>query len=38
MVVINNTNIEQNDFTAVTLGNFDGMHLGHNKLIETTKV
>ena len=37
MVVINNTNIEQNDLTAVTLGTFDGMHLGHKKLIETTK-
>lgn len=37
MIIINDTNIEQNEFTAVTLGNFDGIHLGHHKLVEVTK-
>lgn len=27
----------QNKFTAVAIGNFDGVHLGHQKLIETIK-
>ncbi|KXL52543.1 riboflavin biosynthesis protein RibF [Anaerotignum neopropionicum] len=31
------THIEQNQPTAVTLGNFDGLHLGHRALIQLTK-
>jgi riboflavin biosynthesis protein ribF len=34
---ITNGKIEQNCPTAVTLGNFDGVHMGHRKLIETAK-
>lgn len=33
---ITNHNIDQCAETAVTLGNFDGLHQGHRKLIETT--
>lgn len=34
---ITDANIEQNRPTAVTLGNFDGLHLGHRALINLTK-
>lgn len=34
---ITDTNIEQTSPTAVTLGNFDGLHLGHRALIHLTK-
>ena len=34
---ITDTNIEQNEPTAVTLGNFDGVHMGHRELISLTK-
>ena len=34
---IADTHIEQNQPTAVTLGNFDGLHLGHRALIKLTK-
>ncbi|MDD4844165.1 MAG: bifunctional riboflavin kinase/FAD synthetase [Anaerotignum sp.] len=34
---ITDTHIEQNQPTAVTLGNFDGLHLGHRALIKLTK-
>lgn len=33
---ITNHNIDQTVETAVTLGNFDGIHLGHRQLINTT--
>lgn len=35
MKVIENKDITHNVSTAVTLGNFDGVHLGHQKLIST---
>ncbi|MBR4015375.1 MAG: bifunctional riboflavin kinase/FAD synthetase [Anaerotignum sp.] len=34
---ITDTHIEQAQPTAVTLGNFDGLHLGHRALIQLTK-
>lgn len=34
---ITDTHIEQDRPTAVTLGNFDGLHLGHRALIKLTK-
>ena len=34
---ITDTRIEQSHPTAVTLGNFDGLHLGHRSLINLTK-
>lgn len=34
---ITDTHIEQERPTAVTLGNFDGLHLGHRALIKLTK-
>lgn len=34
---ITDTHIEQKQPTAVTLGNFDGLHLGHRALIKLTK-
>lgn len=34
---ITNSKIEQDRPTAVTLGNFDGVHMGHRRLIETAK-
>ena len=34
---ITDTHIDQNQPTAVTLGNFDGLHLGHRALIKLTK-
>ncbi len=37
MRVLNSKNIKENEFTAVTLGNFDGIHLGHKKLISAVK-
>lgn len=37
MKVFEDKNIIQDRFTAVTLGNFDGIHLGHQKLISTVK-
>ncbi|KAE9637084.1 bifunctional riboflavin kinase/FAD synthetase [Defluviitalea raffinosedens] len=37
MKYISNSSISQNQPSAVTLGNFDGIHLGHRKLIETVK-
>ncbi len=37
MRVLQSKYIEQDKYTAVTLGNFDGIHLGHQKLISTVK-
>ncbi|MCI1931512.1 MAG: bifunctional riboflavin kinase/FAD synthetase [Clostridia bacterium] len=37
MIHITDENIEQSEETAVTLGNFDGIHLGHRTLISLTK-
>lgn len=37
MEYITDYNIAQNEFTSVTLGNFDGIHLGHRELINLTK-
>ena len=34
---ITDTNIVQQQPTAVTIGNFDGLHMGHRALIELTK-
>ncbi len=34
---IKGLSIEQNRPTAVTLGNFDGVHMGHRRLIQLTK-
>ena len=34
---ITDTRIEQSEPTAVTLGNFDGLHQGHRSLINLTK-
>jgi len=38
MKVFDSTNIRQNNFTAVTLGNFDGIHRGHQELIKSIKL
>lgn len=35
MIVYNDSNFQMNKETAVTIGNFDGIHRGHQKLIET---
>ena len=37
MEYINSDNIIQKNPTAITLGNFDGIHLGHRALIDITK-
>lgn len=37
MIIYDNKNFKITEPTAVTLGNFDGIHLGHQKLIETIK-
>ncbi len=37
MKIIEDKNISEDRFTAVTLGNFDGIHLGHQMLISTVK-
>ena len=37
MKVIEDNNINSTNCSAVTLGNFDGVHLGHQKLINTIK-
>jgi len=37
MEYLNSKNIYQSVPTAITLGNFDGMHLGHKALIDKTK-
>lgn len=37
MKYISSLDISQNHSSVVTLGNFDGIHLGHRKLIETVK-
>jgi riboflavin kinase/FMN adenylyltransferase len=37
MIVYETTDFKINEPTAVTLGNFDGIHLGHQKLISTVK-
>ena len=37
MEYINDTNITQSVPTVVTLGNFDGLHQGHQALIRLTK-
>ena len=37
MIIYNTDDFEIKEPTAVTLGNFDGIHLGHQKLIETIK-
>jgi len=37
MRILKNKNIKEYGFTAVTLGNFDGIHLGHMKLISAVK-
>lgn len=34
---ITDTNITQQQPTAVTIGNFDGLHMGHRALIRLTK-
>ncbi|MBQ4347853.1 MAG: bifunctional riboflavin kinase/FAD synthetase [Firmicutes bacterium] len=36
MIHINTSNIDQTEDTAVTIGNFDGLHLGHRALIYRT--
>ena len=38
MKYLSNLNISQANPSVVTLGNFDGIHLGHRKLIETVKM
>lgn len=35
---IENNNIQQSASTVVTLGNFDGIHLGHQSLINKTRI
>lgn len=35
---IKNNNIQQTNPTVVTLGNFDGIHLGHESLINKTRI
>lgn len=37
MIIYNTEDFKITEPTAVTLGNFDGIHLGHQKLIETIK-
>lgn len=37
MIYIDNTDIEQYNNTVVTIGNFDGIHLGHMALIDKLK-
>lgn len=37
MIHIDNIYIEQHESTAVTIGNFDGIHLGHFSLVEEVK-
>lgn len=37
MKIFESNKIQQDNFTAVTLGNFDGIHFGHQKLIQTIK-
>ncbi len=37
MKVVKNKNIDESRYTAITLGNFDGIHLGHRKLISSIK-
>jgi len=37
MIVLNDKNIGEDKFTAITLGNFDGIHLGHQELISAVK-
>lgn len=37
MEVFNDDKIWIKNYTAITLGNFDGIHLGHQKLINTVK-
>ena len=37
MIIYNTDDFTIEEPTAVTLGNFDGIHLGHQKLIETIK-
>lgn len=37
MIVYETTDFKIEEPTAVTLGNFDGIHLGHQKLIDTVK-
>ena len=37
MIIYNTADFKIEEPTAVTLGNFDGIHLGHQKLIETIK-
>jgi len=37
MIHIETSNIEQSENTAISIGNFDGMHLGHMNLIKKLK-
>ncbi len=37
MTIIENLNIDFKNKTAVTLGNFDGFHIGHRRLVERIK-
>lgn len=37
MKILKDFNLQEKKYSAITIGNFDGLHLGHKKLIKTTK-